>query len=271
MSERRFFIDTADYQYISNIWSTKLSKEFHWRDLVGITTNPSAFYKINKLSLSDWIETTEKLCKTLLDIRDGRAGGVVYVQIPNSNLSDREIEEWAKLLNTIGDGLTKVGIKIPPYHYHLKQLFNLNNILSRNTNVTGVADVGTALCACAKRPAYVSIIPGRMEENGIDARSQISYLMASKPSTTHIITGSMRTTDGLKWACQYGTVPTIGTKVLDMIDVAEMAHYWDAKTFTVPEYCPPITLNQTELSKSFFKQMDEFGQKACDDFKTLIK
>ena len=84
-------------------------------------------------------------------------------------------------------------------------------------NVTGTADCSTALMSLSYGVRYVSIIPGRMEEKGIDAKNQIAYLNQRKKDNSEIITGSMRTLDGLKWAFEYGTVPTIGTKVWDLI------------------------------------------------------
>lgn len=260
-----FFIDTADLNAITNIWN-KIKDNVDSDKLLGITTNPNAFKKINMFRLKEWSDHLPKLCELVTNIRGDR-NGVVYVQAPVSSMSSKEIIDFADYISNFSDGNTRLGLKIPPFLHALDVISDIEDFME--TNVTGVADVGTALFANSFFPKYVSIIPGRMEEVGIDAKSQVRYLMNSRLNS-YIITGSMRTLEGLRWVSEMGTVPTIGERVWDLIDdltfLDKLSFDITSLEFPVQHFSPAISDKNTELSIAFFKQMDEYGQKCKEDF-----
>ena len=98
----RFFFDTADISYLENLWS-KLEGKIQNNDVAGITTNPNAFNKINANSLIEWQQNTLKLCKLVSSIRNDNKG-VVYVQVPNSNMKKNEVVDWANRIIDWSDG-----------------------------------------------------------------------------------------------------------------------------------------------------------------------
>jgi hypothetical protein len=167
--------------YIKEAWS-KLESSVDKNKVVGITTNPNAFFKLNKLTLEEWFELTPKLCELVSNIRQDDKG-VVYIQGPSSKMSSDDILRYAETVSKLTDGNTKVGLKIAPYDHILKIVPRLNEIL--DVNVTGVADAGTALKSITYPVRYMSIIPGRMEEAGIDAKSQIAFINQSN-TTGHV-------------------------------------------------------------------------------------
>tara|TARA_Y100000310_G_scaffold163309_1_gene163148 strand:- start:1465 stop:2262 length:798 start_codon:yes stop_codon:yes gene_type:complete len=260
-------IDTADEQYIEKKWAQ--IKEFVPKEkIMGVTTNPNAFFKVGDKTIKEWETRARKLCKLVSAIREDNLG-LVHIQFPNSNMTESLFQKWIKLVSTFSDGNTRMAIKIPPFK-------NALEIIERNKrdtkiNVTGVADVGTALFAASYDVDFVSIIPGRMEEAGIDAKSHISYAQQSKLKKIKIITGSMRTLDGLKWCVEHGTLPTIGTRVLDLINDsnAQEVFRWSKKNLNASPLCPSITNTNTQLSVDFFKQMDEMGTQAYLDLQTI--
>lgn len=261
-----FFIDTADLNAITNIWN-KIKDNVDSDKLLGITTNPNAFKKINMFRLKEWGDHLPRLCELVTNIRGDR-NGVVYVQAPVSSMSTREIIDFADYISNFSDGFTPLGLKIPPFLHALDAISDIECFME--TNVTGVADVGTALYANSFFPKYISIIPGRMEEVGIDAKSQIKYLMNSRLNS-YIITGSMRTLEGLQWVSEMGTVPTIGERVWDLIDdlafLDKLTFKNDALELPLQHFSPSISNVNTELSIAFFKQMDEYGQQCYKDYK----
>jgi transaldolase len=265
---KKFFFDTANIEYIKEAWS-KLESSVDKNKVVGITTNPNAFFKLNKLTLKEWFELTPKLCELVSNIRQDDKG-VVYIQGPSSKMSSDDILRYAETVSKLTDGNTKVGLKIAPYDHILKIVPRLNEIL--DVNVTGVADAGTALKSITYPVRYMSIIPGRMEEAGIDAKSQIAFINQSNLGNTEIIAGSMRTIEGLMWTFQYGTVPTIGERVWNEIfkednlsKIINIDYSIDA-TIT-HQFCPSIDQRNYDLSDAFFNQMDDCGKQAYLDLK----
>jgi hypothetical protein len=169
-----FFIDTADVNYIRELWS-KIKDKVEPSNVRGITTNPNAFFKIGKLSLAEWLDTIPELCKLVTEIR-GDDKGVVYVQGPSSKMDASENEFYLNMVKHKTDGKTRIGLKIPPRKDLLVKLCTMRMGLE-HINVTGVADAGTALkCMTWSGLRYVSIIPGRMEilDDGIFSRRAIS-------------------------------------------------------------------------------------------------
>lgn len=274
MKDPLFFFDTADVEYIRQTWS-KLESRITPNSVAGITTNPNAFHKIEANTIQNWKDKTLELCKLVSDIRQDSLG-VVFVQQPNSQMQGSDVLKWASLVSEWGDGKTRVGIKIPPFKNVLEVADELSTITNNEVNVTGVSDCSTALRAFSYKVRYVSIIPGRMEEKGIDAKAQVSFTNQRKPDNSNIITGSMRTLEGLKWVCQYGTVPTIGNRVWDSLFeeglstdkcAEEFKSFWNQpKELIDPLFSPIVDNNMTSLSQSFFQQMDKLGESVYREF-----
>lgn len=265
-----FFIDTANIPYIENLWE-KIKDRIDPKMVRGITTNPNAFFKLNKLKLSEWLELLPKLCELVNKIR-GDENGVVYIQGPNSLMSNEEILEYVYDLSKRKYG-SKIGLKIPPYNNVLSIVDDLNKMI--DVNVTGVADAGTALKCMTYNVRYVSIIPGRMDEVGINAINHLLYAGYSGNKKCEIISGSMRTIDGLLLTFKANTVPTIGERVWDqlLVDnnlndliISPMNVCWDMNNRH--EFTPTIDEKSFDLSKAFFEQMDKCGEVAYDEFKT---
>jgi len=271
MTKKEFFIDTADIDYIEKTWD-KISSFVNKEDFVGITTNPSAMDKVKINTIADMRVRVKKLCELTSKIR-GDNLGVVYVQIPNSEMSVDNVKSYIKLVSDFSDGQTKVALKIPPYKKYLNMVEKFKDQI--DFNVTGVADCATALMSFTYDVKYVSIIPGRMEERGINATQQIEYVNKRSKKTGKIITGSMRTLEGLKRAIDVGTVPTIGSRVFDQIIVNEekiknFVEMWDkdymSETLLETKFSPNTNTEMTNLSVEFFQQMDQLGMEIYKDF-----
>lgn len=266
-----FFFDTADIAYIEDAWD-KLKDIVDPKHVSGITTNPNAFKKVNMLDLEQWENHLPRLCELVTKIR-GDDKGIVYVQAPNSEMTPEEVLGWAKHISTFNDGNTKLGLKIPPY----KQILDIVDDLSKvmEVNVTGIADCSTALNCLTRNVRYVSIIPGRMEEKGLDAKSHMKYANQRKDDNSDIIAGSMRTIEGLRWVSEYGAVPTIGTRVWDLVfsemGVEEFNSLERVEHQTHIKFSPSVTDISTNLSVDFFKQMDDCGNTAHQQFSNRQK
>tara|TARA_Y100000310_G_scaffold178911_1_gene178878 strand:+ start:3422 stop:4219 length:798 start_codon:yes stop_codon:yes gene_type:complete len=259
-----FFFDTADIFYIQSIW-TVLNSEIDPTHVRGITTNPNAFMKMDMHRLEEWTTHLPKLCELVSTIR-GDDQGVVYVQAPNSNMSPQDVLEWAQYIHAFTDGQTPLGLKIPPFHPILEIVDKLNDIME--VNVTGVADCSTALSCLTYDVRYVSLIPGRMEEQGLNASAHLAFAQKRKSDNAEIIAGSMRTIDGLERVCSLGTVPTIGARVWDKIlqEDPELLLTFGKKTIVHAMFSPFVNEVNRALSVSFFEQMDECGKRAYEDF-----
>lgn len=261
---RKIFLDSADVGYCEKVLSVGM---FYKEEVLGITTNPKAFSKINCFNLSEWRDATKNLCGLISDFR-GDNQGIVYVQIPSSNASYYEVMDYVKEIKKWTDGKTSIGLKIPHFWRFLHFAHDLGN--SINLNVTGVTDALTAVRALTANVKYVSFLTGRMDENSLNSLSHLKFLGTFQPMN-RIITGSMRTVEGLAEAVAYGTVPTIGAKLLDLlfdekgyiefknaIKTAEAADYLD--DFDVPDICT----GNIELSQSFFEEMDALGKNVAE-------
>ena len=182
-------------------------------------------------------------------------------------MKKNEVVDWANRIIDWSDGQTKVGMKIAPYVEMLELNYELKKKI--DLNVTGTADCSTALLALSYGVRYVSIIPGRMEEKGVDAKKQIAFISQRKKDNSEIITGSMRTLDGLKWAFEYGTVPTIGTRVWDLIIENEQVNkfIYDSIELEPINFSPHIDINMTKLSEDFFIEMNNLGSKTYEEIK----
>ncbi len=267
-----FFIDTADVGYISRTFD-KLSPHIDPKTLRGITTNPNALAKVNCDTLAQFEVLTLQLCNLVRTLRNDE-NGIVYVQLPNSAMSESDILRWAKYVNQFNGNGAHVGLKIPHFSYVLK-MTHLPELKGLYINVTGVSDANTIIKSLSYQDVtYASIIPGRMEEVGIDANTHLEYLANSRFKTHQgIIAGSMRTIEGLRKSIYYRTVPTVGSRVWDIIDAqnlwSEFNSYWDnvfVSPTEVAEYTPTVSDENLNLSKGFFQQMDALGDKLYTEF-----
>lgn len=270
----KFFIDTADECYIKKTLDYINGQNLIGKVVSGITTNPNAMSKCDVHTIKLFEEKVRNLCELVTFIRQD-ALGVVYVQHPNSNVTTDELRKWIDIIMKMTDGNTKVGIKIPPYLHLLKLIHEYHSVI--DFNITGIADCSTALMCYSFEPRYVSLIPGRMEEYNINANAHMKYISQSisdrysKKSnvlTSELITGSMRTISGLKLAILYNTIPTIGTRVFDLLfsDAVEFCSMWDGVDLSGPlKFSPSVSDIQTQLSVSFFEQMDKCGEKLLRD------
>jgi hypothetical protein len=206
---------------------------------------------------------------------DSSSEGLVYVQVPNSTMSYEDILRWAVYVNEFNGNGAAIALKIPHFSYVLR-LSGEPELRNLYLNVTGVSDANTIIKALSYQNVFfASIIPGRMEEVGINANQHLEYL-ANQQLQRHqnIIAGSMRTIEGLKNSIFYHTVPTIGSRVWDLIDAEnrweEFASYWET-TYEVSDepsadYTPLVTDTNLDLSKQFFDQMDKLGESLHQEF-----
>lgn len=272
MSNVKFFFDTADADYISRTWD-KLSSTLPADGVAGVTTNPNAFDKVQIHALAPLAQRVNELCALVSEIR-GDSAGEIYVQIPNSCMSPKEYSAFAKYLSKLGDGKTKVGMKIPPFRFALELCAELSQHV--RLNVTGVADCAQALRSFSYGVQYVSLIPGRMEEVGLDAKAQLSFVQDRKPVPGEVIAGSMRTLVQLDWTCKMNCVPTIGSRVLDLVlkeDAETVRNFFKRDTSAlIRQDYPPLTSRQNiDLAVAFFEQMDALGSTAAAEFRATLK
>jgi transaldolase len=258
-----YFVDTADIDYISKL---DLANRFDPVHMLGITTNPNAMSKINHWSLDSWTQVLPKLCELVSSIR-GDNLGQVHVQAPNSHMTGDEVLKFAEYIYKFNDANTKLALKIPPTISVLKRVDDIKVFMP--VNVTGLSDCCSAFACLEHGVDYVSIIPGRMEEVGIDANAHLRFITKRTGKGYHkVITGSMRTVEGLLNAVRYHTIPTIGTRVWDkLVDFDLNNHqidYYDEDT--VEMFAPDINDDNRNLSTSFFYQMDGLGIQAYKDF-----
>lgn len=259
---KKFFFDTANIDFIKKTWA-QLAPHINSDLVAGVTTNPNAFFKINKLSLQEWFDHTTKLCQLVTEIRQDD-NGVVYIQCPSSDMTPEQVLNYAEQVSKLTDGHTKIGLKIAPD----ASILRINKDLQKfvETNVTGLADCSTALKCVTYGVDYISIIPGRMEEVGIDAKSQIAFINQANLNNTKIIAGSMRTIEQLSWTFQYNTVPTIGERVWPLIlegnTLQELINLDYANVNSISNFTPVIDQRNVDLSTSFFSQMNKCGEEA---------
>lgn len=265
----QFMFDTADEAYIRSTWEfLKTQGGFEGSSVIGITTNPNALSKINCNDMETFNRVITSLCRTITEIRGGQPGGIVFAQFPQMSMSVDSMRRFVNHIVTLSDGLTKVGLKIPPYEHVLKMVPEFS--LQVETNVTGLADCATAIKCLTYGVRYISIINGRMEENGIDARGQVQYIKQANLGKTEIITASMRTIPGLAWVIEEDTLPTIGSRVFDQFiakgaeGAKEFRQMWNSVKSA--EFSPNVTDGMKKLSLAFFEQMDSLGESLRKSF-----
>lgn len=264
-----FFFDTANVDFIKSTMD-KYGSDINPKWVRGITTNPNAFSKVNMYHLDEWFTHTSEMAKLVSDIR-GDNEGEIHIQAPYSYLEPEVILEYAKMISGLTDGNCKVGMKIPPYQNVLEYVDQFNQYVI--TNVTGLADSSTALKCITYDVRYVSIIPGRMEEFGIDAKSAIAFVNQCNFGNTQIITGSQRTTEQIIYSFYLDTVPTIGEKCWsDIFEGDNFQRILDIEYGYMPvgPFSPTISQDNINLSLSFFEQMDCLGNTARQDLEKKL-
>tara|TARA_A100001015_G_scaffold319538_1_gene442739 strand:- start:4818 stop:5627 length:810 start_codon:yes stop_codon:yes gene_type:complete len=268
---KEFFFDTANLEYIKKT-TEKLDGKIDFQLIKGITTNPNAFNKINENNLERWLEIAENLGQFLFDLR-GDNKGEVHIQLPNSEIEIDLAIKFADYISQLSGDRMTVGMKIPPKLQILEKIDILKEMVL--TNVTGVSDPSTALKCITFNVDYVSLIPGRMEEVGIDAKRLMAFLFTSNHGNTKIISGSMRTIEQLIWTFQLNTVPTIGEKVFDLMfendNLNKLINIDYDFDFDVEDFSPNIDEKSIKLSTDFFDQMNELGLTAYKEFRNNNK
>jgi transaldolase len=266
---RDFFFDTANIPFINDTME-KYGSQIDPKLVRGITTNPNAFSKVNMYHLDEWFTHTAEMAKLIADIR-GDNEGEIHIQAPYSYLEPKVILEYAKMISGLTNGNCKVGMKIPPYQNILEYVDQFNEYVI--TNVTGLADSSTALKCITYDVGYVSIIPGRMEEVGIDAKSAIAFVNQCNFGNTQIITGSQRTTEQIIYSFYLDTVPTIGEKCWSHIfqdDNFQRILNIEYGYEPVGAFSPIISQDNIDLSLAFFDQMDGLGDTARKDLENKL-
>jgi transaldolase/fructose-6-phosphate aldolase-like protein len=272
----KFFFDTADADYIRNTWA-KYSNYTDSSGILGVTTNPNALHKVNCKSLADLENVIKSLNQVLNEISKA---GEIFIQLPHSSMNSlKEVVAWAQYIKTMEKDPIKIGIKIPHYTLHLVQSRSITDLCpGMSVNVTGIADWAHILKAFTfESVTYASLIPGRMDEAGINSTEHLMFLfgLVNKPKQ-QIITGSMRTLEGLSEAILYGTIPTIGARLWDLMSVENFINCWDRSKVSVVEgvvdkwknspHGPEVTDKNVKLSQQFFEQMDTLGKPIYDEF-----
>jgi len=260
-----FYIDTADIEYIKKMWS-KLNIDPS--RLRGITTNPNAMHKVGCTTLKDWERILPELSELIYELK-GDYHGELHVQAPNSGMTAVEVSAFAKHIDKFCP-VSYVDMVLKIYPSFSTFDFNHNHGIA-TLNVTGLSDAATCISSLVCGAKYASIIPGRMEEVGINANDHLAYLShATRYMDGNIITGSMRTIEGLKNAVKFNTIPTIGTRVWDLIlEDPSVMEYEEPIPDDVPAFCPRIDDENHALSTAFFMQMNQFGATIHSDFKGL--
>ncbi len=171
-----FFFDTADTDYIRKVWD-KLGKHIDPSAVIGITTNPNALAKVNCDTLQKFEQLVPRMCELVKELRgDTPTEGLVYVQVPNSTMKYEDILRWAVYVNEFNGNGAAIALKIPHFSYILR-LSGEPELRNLYLNVTGVSDANTIIKALSYQNVFfASIIPGRMEEVGINANQHLEYL-----------------------------------------------------------------------------------------------
>ncbi|MBU0767527.1 MAG: hypothetical protein KJ687_00325 [Proteobacteria bacterium] len=266
-----FFLDTADLADLSAVWSN-INHLFSSTSVRGVTTNPNTLIKAHVKDIESFKKHLKNLCGWVSRVRpDGE--GVVYVQQPHSTMDDESVIRWSEFLTSLGDGKSRIALKIPCFPRSLRLVSKLSEKIE--INVTGITDAATALHCLSYRIRYVSMLFGRMQELGTDSKTHVAFAQQRRNDESEIITGSMRTIEDLKWCCQVGTVPTIGIKVwnqiFDKMDVNKLPTFWsEREDYELASHPPSTTEKQVELSKSFFSQMDDLGSSIYKDFQKTV-
>lgn len=281
----RFFLDTADVDYIKNLLGHFATHGVEFQNIAGVTTNPNAMSKVGATSFEQFVKQTREVVALMESITDPQYDiflKEVFVQIPRSDMTTGEIIRFVDFcIENLQSENVAVGIKIPPYPNVLNNLDEIFTAVNGGHgaifNVTGVADAGTALMALSyPEVEYVSIIPGRMKEVGIDYAAHCVYpRLACITDYQKLIAGSMRTVDQVFETVSFGMIPTIGTRVWDIFEEEDFVRLNDKvqpsgeqlTRFANGDYnfAPLTSQANTDLSLAFFEQMDNLGTQLYEE------
>lgn len=266
-----FFFDTADLDAIRETWG-KLESDLSQASVLGVTTNPNALDGVKaNLSLTVMEDRVLSLAQLTTEIRDGD-GGVINVQVPNSKMTFQEMQAWVDYAEKLGDGQTKIAIKLTPNNNGLLVARTNRDVL---TNITGVADSATAIHCFDFNPTYVSLIYGRIRDAGGNPEAEFGWtekVRQIKRIRTRIIGGSLRDKETVQKSVEYNAIPTIGTKAWKRMFEEEgvtpesFAAFWTNQPPTLPTEVPSQTERQKLLSADFFAQMDNLGEPLRAEF-----
>lgn len=260
---KEFYFDTADVPSLKRVWRD-LKSDISSDLMRGVTTNPAIMNRAGKNSLVEWFETFRDLYSTIKEIN---CAAKIHVQFPSSNGTLPELEKFASEIDKLG--IEDVVFKIPPYSRILDNL-HLSKIGWAAFNVTGLAEAGTVL-KVSDLVSYASLIPGRMIQAGLPYKDHVSF--AVKNSTLTVITGALRNFEQLSDCFRLGSVPTIGLKTWDLILAnreVEKLLTLDYNAEDASDFMPPCDERHTQLSRSFFEEMDLNGLPAYNDFIKLL-
>lgn len=270
-----FFFDTADLEAIRETWK-RLESDLPRTSILGVTTNPNALDGVKaNVSLAVMEERVLSLAQLTTEIRGG-GGGVVNVQVPSSRMSAKEMQGWVDYAKDLGDDQTKIAIKLTPDRKGLLVARTNRNVL---TNITGVADSGTAINCFEFSPTYVSLIYGRIRDAEGDPEGEFGWTEKYRQEwgiRTRIIGGSLRDKETVQKSIEYNAIPTIGIKAWNKmfneegVTPAEFVGFWNGKPVVLPTEAPRQTARQKLLSGEFFAQMDTLGQPLYDQFKSRL-
>jgi len=119
-------------------------------------------------------------------------------------------------------------IKFPPNIKLITDIQSRPEYGSLKINVTGLTSVYDCLIMLMfSTVRYASLIPGRMEAAGINASQHLALyetLMRSTAIDGDVITGSMRTVEQVISSANAGTLPTIGTKVWNLMTPDDLSY-----------------------------------------------
>lgn len=281
-----FFFDTADTGAISKVYSrlTALYGHFINYSIIGVTTNPNAMAKIGATSLSDMVQVILDIDRFFCISNDElssfytRIPQEIHIQLPDCDMPFDDCLKWFEYFEQL-ELQSKLVFKMPPNAKLLSEASRHSSEKKiRYYNVTGLADAASILWALSyPYVSYASIIPGRMQNvMPLEEVNKHLQLLASAkiPVSKKIIAGSMRTLDGLKDAINYNTVPTIGTRVWDLMtgdDFKHFASWWSYNSQLIHSYVQiDISDANRNLSNSFFEEMNKLGEPIANEFKQLI-
>lgn len=263
MLNRRFFLDTADPQFVANA-RNQLRGIAGPLAFLGVTTNPKAVagYCTEQSSARAMVDG---LAAEIAEFR-GDTAGQLFLQLPGSNSSFEDCVRFIEHTYNWGRRHIKLGYKLP--HHRVRDLAYKLQPWNHLLNVTGVTDGRTAVQAAKSPVRYISFLTGRMEERGIDAQGHVAtyhnYLWYS--SKCPLIAGSMRTVEQLEWCFAFNMIPTIGRSLWAAI--VEKKAWRVFQSHETVKSMPRERLEagepEKQLSQEFFDEMDRWSLDSAD-------
>lgn len=268
-----YYIDTANVDDIEDIFA-KLrgaSADKYFIKFAGITTNPSAFAKIGATSHTDMFRVIEEIDKILSYIPV--ANIELHTQLPNTNMP---VDEAIDFIDNLRDIVCQSSLRIkvaPSLNSQYTQITQRDNF-----NVTGLSSIQYCISALEMTGVeYASLIPGRMEERGIDSTPHLALWKSLAHSYAnrkkYVIAGSMRTVEGVLAASNARMLPTIGKKVWDLMDdsalnalMESLGNFWkdvpnDSSISHFTKTCDVVSGDASaQLTEEFFTTMNSLGE-----------